>query len=75
MILFLKKIVPREVENAKEKLKEFDAALNIMGLERHMRAGGRVTLYGPDLAAVAEEWRDLAKQYQSMLPDDEDPAL
>ena len=46
-----------------------------MGLESHMRAGGRVTLYGPDLAAVAEEWRDLAKQYQSMLPDDEDPAF
>ena len=37
-------------------------------------AGQRVTLYGPDLATVAEEWRNLAKQYQSMLPVDEDPA-
>jgi pyruvate-formate lyase-activating enzyme len=46
-----------------------------MGLERRMRAGGRVTLYGGDPAAVAEEWRDLARQYQSMLPDDEDPAI
>ncbi|KAI0273901.1 hypothetical protein BGY98DRAFT_109186 [Russula aff. rugulosa BPL654] len=60
---------PREVQNAQEKLKEFDEALNIMGL-----AGQRVTLYGPDLATEAEEWRNLAKQYQSMLPVDEDPA-
>jgi hypothetical protein len=49
-----------------------------MGLESHMMPGGRATLYGPGLAAVAEEWRDLAKQYQSMLPVDlavdEDPA-
>ncbi|KAI0273904.1 hypothetical protein BGY98DRAFT_936260 [Russula aff. rugulosa BPL654] len=74
VILFLKKIVPREAQNAQEKLKEFNEALYIMGLERRMRAGGRVTLYG-DPAAVAEEWRDLAKQYQSMLPDDEDPAI
>ena len=74
MILFLKNIVPREAQNAQEKLKEFNEALYIMGLERRMRAGGRVTVYG-DPAAVAEEWRDLAKQYQSMLPDDEDPAI
>jgi hypothetical protein len=45
-----------------------------MGLERQMRAGRRVTLYGPDPAAVAKEWRDLAKKYQSVLPDDEDLA-
>ncbi|KAI0273902.1 hypothetical protein BGY98DRAFT_109179 [Russula aff. rugulosa BPL654] len=74
VILFLKKIVPREVQNAREKLKEFDGALDIMGLESHMMPGGLVTLYGPDLAAVAEEWRDQAKQYQSMLLVDEDPA-
>jgi hypothetical protein len=75
VILFLKRVVPKEVQNAREQLKEFNEALLIMGLESHMRAGGRVTLYGPGLAAVAEEWRDLAKQYQSMLLDDEDPAF
>jgi hypothetical protein len=75
LILFLKKIVPREVQDAQEKLERFDEALDIMGLERHMRAGQRVILYGPDLAAVAEEWRDQAKQYQWMLPDNEDPAF
>jgi hypothetical protein len=74
VILLLKKIVPREVQNAQEKLKGFDEALDIMGLESHMMPGGGVTLYGPGLAAVAEEWHDLAKQYQSMLPVDEDPA-
>jgi hypothetical protein len=46
-----------------------------MGLERHMRAGRRVTLYGPDPVAVAEEWRDVARKYQSVLPDEEDPAF
>ena len=71
MILFLKNIVPREVEHAKDK---FDEALYIMGLESHMVPGGLVTLYGLDLAVVAKEWRHVAKQYQSMLPDDEDPA-
>jgi hypothetical protein len=30
-----------------------------------MKWGQRVTLHGPDPAAVAKEWRDLAKQYQS----------
>ena len=72
--LFLKKIVPREVTNAEEKLKEFDEALYIMGLESHMMPGGWLALYGPNLGAVAKEWRDQVKQYQSMLPDDEDPA-
>jgi hypothetical protein len=51
-----------------------------MGVESHMRAGRRVTLvyrrlHGPDPAAVAKEWRDLATQYQSVLPDDKDPAF
>lgn len=73
VILFLKKIVPREAQNAQNKLERFDEALDIMGLERHMREGRRVTLYGPGPAAVAEKWRDVAKKYQSMLPDDEDP--
>ena len=39
-----------------------------------MREGRRVTLYGSDPAAVAKEWRDVAEQYQSVLPDDENPA-
>jgi hypothetical protein len=63
-------MVPREVQIAQE----FNEALDIMGLESHMMPGGGVTLYGPGLGAVAEEWRDLAKQYQSMLPVDEDLA-
>ncbi|KAF8497558.1 hypothetical protein F5888DRAFT_297648 [Russula emetica] len=75
VILFLKRIVPREAQTAQKKLERFDEALYIMGLESRMRAGRRVTLYGPDPAAVAKEWRDVAKQYQSVLPDDEDPGL
>ena len=71
VIVFLKTIVPREVRNAQNNLERFDEALDIMGLERRMRAGQRVTLCGPDPAAVAEKWRDVAKQYQSVLPDDE----
>jgi hypothetical protein len=35
-----------------------------MGLERHMREGRRVTLFGPDPAAVAKKWRDAAEQYK-----------
>ena len=73
MILFLREIVPREAQTAHESLERFDDALDIMGLESRMRAGRRLTLYGPDPAAVANEWRDVAKQYQSVLPDDEDP--
>ena len=34
---------------------------------QRMKAGQRVILYGSDAAAVAEEWRDVAKQYQSAL--------
>ena len=32
-----------------------------------MRAGQRVTLCGSDAAAVAEEWRHVAEQYQSAI--------
>ena len=74
VILFLKEIVPREAQIAQNKLERFDEVLNIMGLDSSMRAGRRVTLYGPDPSAVAKEWRDVAKQYQLVLPDDEDPA-
>ena len=67
VILFLQKIVPREAKNAQKNLKRFDGALDIMGLERYMKEGGRVTLYGPDPAAVAKEWRDVAERYQSVF--------
>jgi hypothetical protein len=62
VIRFLKEIVPNEAEDAKEKLKLSDEALKIM---EHMSAGQQVALSGSDAAAVAEEWRDVAKQYQS----------
>jgi hypothetical protein len=75
VILLLKEIVPMEAQTAQGKLERFDEALYVMGLESRMRAGRRLTLYGSDPAAVAEEWRNLAKQYQSVLPDDEDRAL
>jgi len=70
LILFLKKIVPKEAQDAQERLERFDEVFNIMGVESHMRAGRRVTLYGPDLAAIAKEWRDVAERFQSWLPDD-----
>jgi hypothetical protein len=65
VILFLREIVPNEAQNTQKKLERFDEALYIKELEYCMIAGQRVTLHGPDSAAVAEEWRDLAKQYQS----------
>ncbi len=34
-----------------------------------------MTLRGPDPAAVIKEWCDVAKRYQSVLPDDEEPDL
>jgi len=73
VLLFLKEVVPREAQIAQKKLERFDEALFIMGLEDHMRAGRRVTLLGPEPAAVAKEWRDVTKRYQSVLPDDEEP--
>jgi hypothetical protein len=67
VILFLKEIVPNEARNAQKKLERFDEALDIIGLESKMSTGQRVTLYGSDPAAIAEEWRDVARQYQSAL--------
>ena len=69
MLLFLKKIVPKEVQTAQEKLERFDEVLVFMG---RMKMGRQVSLYGRDLGAVAKEWRDVAKKYQSVLPDDPD---
>ena len=41
-----------------------------MGLEEYMTAGRHLGLSRPDSAAIAQEWCDVAKRYQSMLPDD-----
>jgi len=75
VLLFLKDIVPKEAQTAQKSLARFDKALFVMGLEARMKTGRRVALRGPNpnLSAVAQEWRKIAKQYQSMLPDDEDP--
>jgi hypothetical protein len=63
VIQFLEGIVPNEVENAQTKLERLDTHLEIM---ERMNTG-RVNLYGSDPAAIAEEWRDVAEQYQSAL--------
>jgi hypothetical protein len=73
VIVFLKETVPKEAQKAQKSLARFDEALFVMGIEARMKTGRRVVLRGPDVVAVAREWRDVAKQYQSMLPDDEDP--
>ena len=54
-------VVPNEAQNAQKKLKQSDETIRIM---ERMRASQRVTLRGSDAAAVAEEWRDIARQYQ-----------
>ena len=73
MILFLKEIVPKEAQAAQKRLEQFNEALFVMGLEEQMMSGQRVALCGPapDLTAVAQEWRTIARKYKSMLPDDE----
>jgi hypothetical protein len=70
---FLKETVPKEAHKAQKSLTRFDEALFVMGIEARMKTGRRVVLRGPDSTAVAQEWREVAKKYQSMLPDDEDP--
>jgi hypothetical protein len=70
VLQFLKETVPKEAQTAQKKLARFDEALVVKGLEARMKTGRRVALRGPDLAAVAQEWSEVAKQYQSMLPDD-----
>jgi len=72
VLLFLKETVPKEAQTAQKRLARFDEALFVMGLEARMKTGRRVTLRGPDPATVAQEWSNVAKQYQSMLPDDEE---
>ncbi|KAI0246119.1 hypothetical protein BJV78DRAFT_197135 [Lactifluus subvellereus] len=74
VLRFLKETVPKEAQKAHKSLARFDEALFVMGIEARMKTGRRVVLRGPDMVAVAQEWRKVAKQYQSMLPDDdEDP--
>jgi hypothetical protein len=74
VLQFLKETVPKEAQKAQKSLARFDEALFVMGIEARMKTGRRVVLRGPDKVAVAQEWRKVAKQYQSMLPDDdEDP--
>ena len=73
MLLFLKEIVPKEAQTAHNRLNRFDDVLFVMGLEERMKTGQQVVLYGRDPATVAKEWRDVAKKYQSVLPDDKDP--
>jgi len=68
VLLFLKETVPKGAQTAQERLARFDEALFVMGLEARMKTGRRVTLRGPDPATVAQEWSNVAKQYQSMLP-------
>ena len=62
VIIFLKEIVPNEAREAHDKLRLSDKALKIM---EYMRAGQQVLVSGSDAAAIAEEWRYVAKQYQS----------
>jgi hypothetical protein len=72
VLQFLKETVPKEAHTAQKRLARFDEALVVMGLEARMKTGRRVALRGPDSAAIAQEWTNVAKQYQSMLPDDDD---
>ncbi|KAH9077658.1 hypothetical protein EDB83DRAFT_2514368 [Lactarius deliciosus] len=66
VLLFLKDIVPKEAHIAQKSLSRFDEAVLVTGLEARMKTGRRVALRGPnpDLTAVAQEWRKIAKQYQ-----------
>jgi len=72
VLQFLKETVPKEAQTAQKRLARFDEALVVMGLEARMKTGRRVALRGPDSAAIAQEWTNVAKQYQSMLPDADD---
>jgi hypothetical protein len=72
VLIFLKATVPKEAQKAQKSLARFDEALFVLGIEARMKTGRRVVLRGPDLAAVAQEWREVADQYQSALPNNED---
>ena len=51
----------------------FDGALVIMGLEDRMKTCRGAAQHGRDPASIANEWLEVAKQYQMVLPDDKDP--
>ena len=70
VLLFLKKTVPKEAQEAQRTLARFDAELVFMGMEEHMTTGRLLAFSRPDSAAIAREWRNVAKRYQSALPDD-----
>jgi hypothetical protein len=70
VLLFLKMTVPREARAARRTLAHFDEALIFMGIEEHMTTSRLLALTRPDSAAIAQEWRDVAKRYQSVLPND-----
>jgi hypothetical protein len=70
VLLFLKQTVPKEAQVARRTLAHFDEALTFMGMEEHMTTGRLLALTRPDSAAIAQEWRGVAKRYQSVLPDD-----
>ena len=70
VLLFLKRTVPKEAQEVKETLGQFDAALVFMGIEEHMTTGRLLAFSRPDSAAIAQEWRDVAIRYQSVVPKD-----
>jgi len=70
VLLFFKKTVPKEAREAQQTLGQFNAALVFMGIEKHMMTGRLLAFSRPDSAAIAQEWRDVANRYQSVLPDD-----
>jgi len=72
VLLFLKKTIPKEAREAQRTLSEFDAALVLMQVEEHMKTSRLLALSHPDSAAIAQEWRDVARRYQSVLPVDVD---
>jgi hypothetical protein len=64
VIQFLEKIVPNEVQNAQTKIKKLNSHLEKM---ERMNLDRQVTLCGPNPAAVAQEWRNVAAQFQKAL--------
>jgi hypothetical protein len=66
VLQFLKETVPKEAQKAQKSLARFDEALLVMDVEARMKTGRRVVLRGPDLIAVVQEWKEVAKQYQSI---------
>jgi len=72
VLLFLKKTIPKEAREAQRTLAQFDEALAFMELEEHLTTSRLLALSRPDSAAIAQEWRDVARRYQSVLPDDGD---